>query len=915
MKQKVTHIRFKTTYGQISLALFMYVLLTGILLAVPFDVNKPYASISTLVVTNPWASFIRNLHYWSAQFFLIFSLLHMYDHYRKQRETGLKPGMGFRLSLGILIIFMAMLTGFLLKGDADSLQARQILESLTAGIPLFGKLLSATLLGKEGSFQLIYVHHIATFTIFLAVIIVEHSRKFWPKPGDFVVSFLGLVLVSWLFSAPLHGNLNPTVKGPWYFVGFQEMLHWLSHPEWALLWIILLLVLVYFANSGKKSLAFFSKRSLLIFSILYLLLTIIGLFFRGEHWQWMVPGQKDYRYSVMYNFKTERVDFHPDFSSAQATEAPLIQGKKESCVICHNKVHGFTDAHNPKVIGCFSCHGGNPFATNKNQAHEEMILIPGNLSNATQSCGTTGCHPGITQRINSGLMATLSGMISVDRYVFGEQNNPDLLTDVHHLGHSAADEHLRNLCVRCHLGNPKIHPGPVTEESRGGGCLACHLNYSKRADKAMAAYHHGQNDTAFLHFHPSIDLNVSNDHCFGCHSRSGRISTNYEGWHETPLLANQMPDSAGYRLVEGTRVFKKEPDDVHHKLGMECIDCHHSYELMGDGKRYQHEENQEDVQCTDCHFSGKPHITTGRQLDAESATIAALRYGKISGHNYLVTHKRHHALVNTTVKADTAWLITKNSGKTFRLKRPATICLAKAHQDVSCSACHSKWAPSCIGCHNVYDPNEKGYNMVTNREKKGSWVEYIGKYLAEPPALGIRLNGGKAEVIPVIPGMILTIDRQSYTHRRHDSLLFRRLFAPVAPHTTAAKGRTCKSCHNNPVALGFGKGKLQYVINGNKGFWHFTPAYENNVHDGLPEDAWTGFLQNRTGMVSTRKNVKPFPVKEQEEILLAGACLTCHKGNSKVMRESLNDFEKVFQHRSPKCVLPVWPEKRKTNIP
>ncbi len=911
MKQIAGNIRFKTTYGQISLALFMYVLLSGILLAIPFDVNKPYSSISSLVVMNPWASFIRNLHYWSAQFFLIFSLLHIYDHYRKQRKTGLKSGMGFLLSIGVLIIFMAMLTGFLLKGDADSLQARQILWSLTSGIPLIGKLLAASLLGKEGSFQLIYVHHIATFTIFLAVIIVEHSRKFWPKAGDFVITFLVLAVVSWLFTAPLHDNLNPTVKGPWYFVGFQEILHWLSHPEWALFWILLLLVLIYFANSGKNPLLFFSKRTLLILTALYLLLTVTGLFFRGEHWQWIVPGQTDYRYSVMHNFKTERVDFYPDFSSAQAAKAPLIQGKKESCVICHNKVHGFTNAHNPNVIGCFSCHGGNPFATDKNQAHRNMVLIPGNLSNAKQSCGTTACHPNITQRISSGLMATLSGMISVDRYVFGEQDNPDLLTDIHHLGHSAADEHLKNLCVRCHLGNPKIHPGPVTEESRGGGCLACHLNYSKRAAKAMVAYHNEQNDTTFLHFHPSIDLNVSNNHCFGCHSRSGRISTSYEGWHETTLMANQMPDRTDFRLVENTRVFKKEPDDVHHKLGLDCIDCHNSYELMGDGKHHQHEENQEDVQCEDCHFTGKPLIITGRDLKAEPAIIAALRFGKITGHGYLITRKRHHALINTTVKADTAWLTTKNSGKTFRLKRPAAACLATAHQDVSCSACHSAWAPSCIGCHNTYDPNEKGYNMVTNKEEKGSWVEYTGQYLAELPALGIRQKGNKKEIIPVIPGMVLTIDRQSYTHRKHDSLLFRRLFAPAAPHTTAAKGRSCKSCHNNPVALGFGKGKLQYVIDRKQGFWRFNPAYKNNIHDGLPEDAWTGFLKNRTGMVSTRKNVFPLDVEEQKKMLTIGACLTCHKENSKVMKESLNDFGKVLQHRSPKCVLPFWPEKRK----
>mgnify|MGYP000931432687 CR=1 FL=1 len=80
-----------------------------------------------------------------------------------------------------------MISGFLLKGDADSLQARQILESLTLHIPLFGKSLAFSLLGQSGSFQLIYVHHIATFTIFIAIVMVEHSKKTWPPRGS--VSF------------------------------------------------------------------------------------------------------------------------------------------------------------------------------------------------------------------------------------------------------------------------------------------------------------------------------------------------------------------------------------------------------------------------------------------------------------------------------------------------------------------------------------------------------------------------------------------------------------------------------------------------------------------------------------------------------------------------------------------------------
>ncbi len=49
------------------------------------------------------------------------------------------------------------------------------------------------------------------------------------------------------------------------------------------------------------------------------------------------------------------------------------------------------------------------------------------------------------------------------------------------------------------------------------------------------------------------------------------------------------------------RVFQKTKDDVHHQAGMECIDCHVSIEIMGDGNAYQHMEEQTRVQCIDCH--------------------------------------------------------------------------------------------------------------------------------------------------------------------------------------------------------------------------------------------------------------------------------------------------------------------------
>ena len=904
--KSIKHFFKETTFGQWSLALFFVAVLSGIVLIIPYDASEPYRSVTRMLLVNPYASWVRNIHYYSSQLFVVMLIFHLYEHFRKKESIRLKNSVWFRLTLSLVTIFFVMFTGFLLRGDADTMQARQIAESLIRNIPFAGNLLAYSILGKQGSFQLIYINHVATFTIISLVFIFEHSRKIWPEKKALIFVLLMIFLISYYIMAPLHDNVHPTIKGPWYLVGLQELLHWFKYPQLLLLILLAVWSLIYLSGLKKYALYVTSRRILLYLTFVYGVFTIDGLFFRGENWNRIFPWEKEYNYQVFDAYHLNKVDFYADTLVSKISESPVINGRRESCLLCHDKVGGFTKSHNPKNIGCFSCHGGNPFSTNKKAAHANMILIPGNLSNAGKSCGTTNCHPEITNRVNKGLMATLSGMINVDRYVFNEQDSPDGHAGIMDLHHSAADEHLKTMCVRCHLGNTKLQSGPVTEESRGGGCLACHLNYDKNGLTAHSLHKQNPMDTMYLSHHAAISLNVSNDHCFGCHSRSGRISTNYEGWHETTLNPADVAGKKGYRLVKNSRVFKYVQDDVHHAAGMDCIDCHTSYELMGDGKSYRHQENQQDVACSDCHTQN-PDTISPLQLDGESATIASMRFGNIAGKNFLRTKKHKVTLINTFVKHDSIFLIGKNNHKLHFIKAPSTVCQRdKAHKNVTCSACHTSWAPTCIGCHNTYDPSEPGYNMVLNQKQRGSWVEFVGRYDAFPPALGNRMVAGKKEVVPVIPGMVLTIDVKSYDKNFHDSLIFHRLFAPASPHTTMKEGRNCKSCHNNPQALGYGKGNLTFVITDGKGRWNFEPFYSSNKNDNLPEDAWIPFLGSRTGKVSTRSNLTPFTINDQKRILTVGACLTCHDENSKVMQQSLIDFSSVLNNRKSNCIMPEW---------
>lgn len=901
------------TYGHISFAAFVIAAVSGIFLAIPFDIKVPLESLSFMLLTNPGGVLFRNIHYWSAQIFLIFFILHIYDHLSKSTEKKVKYGVWLRLTISLLVVFFVMISGFIIKGDADSVQAKRIITSLIDFIPLIGKNLSVSLFGSAKDHQILYIHHVATATIFLWIIIVEHAKTYWPKLRLVVYLLPVLILVGYLFPPALHDGLSPVIKGPWYFLGLQEILHWMSNPNIIILLILIFILVIAYLPKLPGNWPAIIKRVIFASFLFYSLLIVIGYFFRGEDWQftmpWNNPAVTEVHFEPFNNINTVSE------KALEKKNIPTILGRKEGCLYCHQNTKGFSPAHNPDAIGCTSCHLGNPYTLDKMYAHKGMVLIPGNLDVARQTCGGANCHSQIPGRVDKTLMTTMSGVVSADHYAFNESKNLNKFQLITSIGNSPSDSHLRNLCASCHLGNKKTEFGPITQLSRGGGCNACHLNYGDSALSSLAGYETKPSiiEKVKTFHHPSLSLDITDEHCVGCHSRSGRISTNYEGWHDTLLKPGEVKDTSGVRILDDGRVFVKAPQDVHHEKGMACIDCHTSYEVMGDGTYYLHEEDQVKISCTDCHFNGKPEVKTINQMDKESQTIAYLRGLNKDNRKYLVVKKSQFPLINAYINQDgKPELITKLGDKVLPLKSPAAICTeGEAHKDLSCKSCHTDWATQCIGCHTQYDSNKKGYDLLENKEMKGEWMETPSNYLAEPPVLGIRMeklpdSTVKKVVDTFIPGMILTIQKKGINpkSKTHKDLIFKRLFAPTSAHTITKEGRSCVSCHNNPVALGYGRGKLEYVKQGKSGKWIFTPLFPLMKYDGLPEDAWIGFLKTRTTDMATRTNVRPFTVDEQKKILRVGACLTCHKPDSKPMKEFLDTGK--MPKVSPKCRLPVW---------
>ena len=277
------------------------------------------------------------------------------------------------------------------------------------------------------------------------------------------------------------------------------------------------------------------------------------------------------------------------FLTALSLLAWVATATANSCVTCHgDRQAGFAEGHAFGAMACSTCHAGNTAAFDEAAAHENLIAFPGNLDNAERACG--GCHADRVTSVRESLMHTGHGIVHKTRNaVDGHSGSPDS-RNLQSLGHSVADSMLRKQCASCHLGQPRtVHAFDVTT-SRGGGCLACHI-----AEHPADA-------------HPTLTRDVSDARCFGCHSRSGRISLSYAGLAEV--------DEPGLRLADG-RTVARMPADAHYSAGMRCTSCHTADDVMTSTAGAEHQRDAVDAACTDCH---DPHPGDERHARLTCAT-------------------------------------------------------------------------------------------------------------------------------------------------------------------------------------------------------------------------------------------------------------------------------------------------------
>ncbi len=532
---------------------------------------------------------------------------------------------------------------------------------------------------------------------------------------------------------------------------------------------------------------------------------------------------------------------------------PVVAPAVEGCLDCHA---GIEEMHPWEPLTCTQCHGGDPAARTKDRAHveprigwpkDERVMYeafdpaasrfrnPSDLRVAKEACG--GCHRRVVDQLPRSLHGTTAGHLNDGLYengvnatreavygIFGvEADDPDEV-DAHELDRlipiarlrvDAADDTLsghfadlpRKACMQCHLWSDGFAvEGRLGQDGlyRGSGCAACHVPYaedglSRSGDPTIDRFEPGHPITHAMTVAPPTST------CVSCHVGDASIGNGFRGLAQLYPQMPAGPDIPGTtdRLI-ANQFFIEDPlltpPDVHHAAGMDCIDCHTSRDVMGDGAIHGAMEHAVEIECTSCH--GTPDAYTD------------LRTSK------------GRVVENLERKGDLFVLKGKASGRSLRVKQAKDVvdpdhldynpraarAMTGDHARLECYACHSGWNTNFFGFH--FDRNEQFSQLdliegdvtpgvVSTQERVFATLRQfvlgvnpegmIAPYMVGFSTMGtvhgadgsLRIDQGLPETAAGLSGMTMV---------HHQT------------HTTQPAARSCLECHRSPATWGLGTG-------------------------------------------------------------------------------------------------------------
>lgn len=551
-----------------------------------------------------------------------------------------------------------------------------------------------------------------------------------------------------------------------------------------------------------------------------------------------------------------------------------LQSKNPSnlCLTCHENYEAPSISH--KDLSCIDCHDG---VNSKNEkiAHLNLIQNPATLVNAKKKCNS--CHANQVARVAVSPMQSQKPIRAnlyedwVEKATSHDLSKAELK--------ALADNHFQRACNACHI-DQKREVFENKDLAKGGGCVACHSVNSTNSKTENL-----ENSPNLKTSHTKFTTQIPSSNCVRCHNRSARIGLSYFGKFESEGV--KAPFDAAHTLADGRHYNELHADIHYQKAGLDCVDCHTSYGVMGDLKAHKNMREAVDISCVDCH---EPIFKAPNET---AKKLANLNPNLQISDNIAYTRKKNSPLYNVVKNGEKAVLYRKKDGLAYEITPLSNSPYhgGEIHKNLTCQSCHSEWMPSCYGCHEQYFAASTQYNWHKKEFEKGEWLEMRSFLRFESPALGER-NDGK--IAPFAPGcqVIGTV------YDKNVSKFHSMSMASWDPHTTGS-AKTCTECHFSSTALGFGRGNLEFE-NGNL---KFSPYFEANATKFGFSYSIDAFVEaNGTQNQHASKNDKALNKTQIQKIVGAYKCVICHDKWEDKIYENFELSKDKFNQGLTKCM-------------
>ncbi len=281
----------KIKWGANSMVALYLSVISGLVLALKFDPAEPFYSTGILELVVPFGAFWRSLHFFSSQIFFLLLIVHVVA-ILVERSCDPEPAdeadisatrqkdRWLKLVLSLPVALLLLFTGYILRADATGESAGIIAENIILAIPLLGNWLNSFLFNiSAAGMKVVHANHLIGLGVLWGYLVWDHLRKYrvsWRDNGLTVIVTLGISLV---LTAPLEtfapGGFH--IRGPWFFIGLQELLRFIQ-PFWAgIVFPGLGLVLLYLVVKDDDFRKGPALKGGIVWCVIITVATIIGL--------------------------------------------------------------------------------------------------------------------------------------------------------------------------------------------------------------------------------------------------------------------------------------------------------------------------------------------------------------------------------------------------------------------------------------------------------------------------------------------------------------------------------------------------------------------------------------------------------------------------------------------------------------